>query len=458
MITNRLSRWTPLFFLLALVNFAGAQALVLAGVTWPASSLGAAGTLIAIHLLVIGWLLLLVLGALFQFVPVITTLPLGSQAAALVCLVAVEGGLLGMLAGFLGVAGVAPRLAWLLPAGGGVVTTGISIAIWNLGVPLARARPRSLPGRMVTTGLAFLVATVTLGLLFGSVLAAPAAMPGLAPILGGVGEHALAGLGGWFTLTAMGVSYKLLPMFMLAPEDRGALGRWVHVVGATGFTLAVLAGLAAIWLPIAVIVDLRRAGDLAIGLAVALYLWDVRRIYRDRKRVSIELHNGVAIGAFAFLGVAVALAAIAAAVHRLDAVAPSLVFLIVFGWLGGLGIAQLYKIVPFLAWLVRYGGRLGRGPVPRVQDLVRDGAALPWFIAYQVGVSCAAIAAVMHRPVAFRIAMTPVAIATIGLAVEYWRAWHATYAGTAPNAPPAAAAAGPVTKHPSLLINRGDRP
>ena len=455
MITNRLSRWTPLFFLLALVNFAGAQALVLAGVTWPATSLGAAGTLIAIHLLVIGWLLLLVLGALFQFVPVITTLPLGSQAAALVCLVAVEGGLLGMIAGFLGVAGVAPGLAWLLPAGGGVVTSGIAIAIGNLGVPLARARPRSLPGRMVATGLAFLVATVTLGLLFGSVLSAPAAVPALAPILGGVGEHALAGLGGWFTLTAMGVSYKLLPMFMLAPEDRGALGRAAHIVGTTGFAVAVLAGLAAIWLPIAGIVDLCRAGDLAIGLAVVLYLWDVRRIYRERKRVSIELHNRVAIGAFAFLGVAVALAAIAAAVHRLDAIAPSLVFLIVFGWLGGLGITQLYKIVPFLAWLVRYGGRLGRGPVPRVQDLVRDRAALPWFLAYEVGVSLAAIAAVMHRPVAFRIAMTPVAIATIGLAVEYWRAWHATYAGTAPNAPPAA---GPVTKHPPLLINRGDRP
>jgi hypothetical protein len=454
MITNRLSRWTPLFFRLALLNCIGAEALVLAGVTWPACPPGSAGTLIAVHLLVIGWLLLLVLGALFQFVPVITTLPLGGQTAALGCLVAVEGGLLGMIGGFLGVAGVASRLAWLLPAGGGMVTIGISIAIWNLGVPLARARPRSLPGRMVATGLAFLVVTVALGLLFGAVLSAPAAMPEVAPILGGVGEHALAGLGGWFTLTAMGVSYKLLPMFMLAPEERGALGRTVHVVGATGFAVAVLAGLGAIWLPVAVIVDLRRAGDLAIGLAVALYLWDVRRIYAERRRVAIELHNRVAIGAFAFLGAAVALAAIAAAVHRLDGVAPSLVFLVVFGWLGGLGLTQLYKIVPFLAWLLRYGGRLGRGPVPRVQDLVRDRAALPWFIAYEAGVSLAAIAAVLRWPIAFRIAMAPIAIATIGLAVEYWRAWHTTYARPSAATPPA----GPATQHASLLINRGDRP
>ena len=457
MITNRLSRWTPHFFALALANFVGAQALVLAGATWPTQPAGAAGTLIAIHVLVIGWLLLLVLGALFQFVPVITTRPLESQSAALVSLVAVEGGLIAMLAGFLGATGGMPGLAWSLPAGGTLVTSGILIAGWNFGAPLVRTRPRSLPGRMVLTGLAFLAATVALGLLFGSVLSAPAAMPALAPMLAGVGEHALAGLGGWFTLTAMGVSYKLLPMFLLAPEERGALGRSVHIVGTAGFAIAVLAGLARIWRPIATLVELQQAGEVAIGLAVALYLWDIRRLYRERKRSAIELHDRAAIGAFAGLGAALALASMAAAAHRLDAVAPALVFLIVFGWLGGLGISQLYKIVPFLAWLVRYGGRLGRGPVPRVQDLVRDGAALPWFITYGVGVSLATIAALLRAPVAFRIGVAPITIATIGLSVEYRRAWRAHYAGVAPMAGTAPRTATPVNAS-SLFNHRGDRP
>ncbi len=460
MITNRLSRWTPHFFALALANFVAAQALVLAGVTWPADPVGAAGTLVAVHLLVIGWLLLLVLGALFQFVPVITTLPLESQTAALVCLVIVEGGLLGMVAGFLGVAGRFPGLAWSLPAGGTAVTVGIAIAAWNVGVPLARARPRSLPGRMVTTGIAFLAVTVALGLLFGSVLAAPTAMPGIAPVLGGVGEHVLAGLGGWFTLTAMGVSYKLLPMFMLAPEERGALGRAVHVVGAAGFAVAVVAGIAAIWLP--VLITLQHGGEIAIGVAIALYLWDVRRIYRERKRAAIELHDRAAIGAFAFLGVALALAAAAAAAHRFDAAAPALVFLVVFGWLGGLGLTQLYKIVPFLAWLVRYGGRLGRGPVPRVQDLVRDAVAIPWFVAYGLGVSLTTIAAMLRWSIGFRIGMVPVTIATIGLCIEYWRAWHARYASAPRAATPGsgatpAPAAPAITNHSTLVIHRGDR-
>ena len=431
MISNRLSRWTLVFFACALADFLAAQGLALAGLTWPLQSVSAPGTLIAVHLLAVGWLLLLMLGALFQFVPVITSRPLVSQRLSLATLVAVQTGLLAMLAGFLGITGEAPGLALALPAGGAAVVLGLLIACLNIGKPLLRARPLPLPGRMVLTGLAFLLLTVALGLSFGLALAIPALGSHLAPLLAGVGDHALAGLGGWFTLTAMGVSYKLLPMFMLAPEERGIPGDCVHIAGTVGFTLAVAAGLTAIWLPARILEPAQIAGYSAVALAIIIYLCDVMRIYRTRKRAAIEAHNRAAVAAFGSLGFATLLALASLGTARLEADAPIVAFLTLFGWLSGLGLSQLYKIVPFLTWLNRYGNTLGRGAVPpRVQDLVKESRGFPWLVAYFLGILLASIAVIFGRADAFRPCLALATLATLGLSLEYGRAWRTDYVGS----------------------------
>ncbi len=427
-LSTRLSRWSLPMFACALVNLLAAQGLILAGITWPAQPVSAPGTLAAVHLLAIGWLLLLMLGALFQFVPVITSRPLVSQSMAFAALIALEIGLLGMVGGFFGIGAGSAPLAMALPAGGAAVFLGVMIACWNIGVPLLRARPLSLPGRMVLCGLAFLLLTVTLGLSFALALTAPAPERYLAPLLGGVGDHALAGLGGWFTLTAMGVSYKLLPMFMLAPEDRGIAGDAVHILATVGFALAVGAGLARLWSAAEPLAVAEFTGYAAITLAVIIYLWDIVRIYRTRKRTVIEAHNRTAVAAFGFLGLGAALAIGSLVAGRLGAGAPVIVFLIVFGWLGGLGLTQLYKIIPFLTWLQRYGSSLGRGAVPRVQDLVRERRSYPWFALYFLAVLLGAASVLSGHAAGFRPCVALVTVATFGIAIEYLRAWRAHYA------------------------------
>ncbi len=425
-LSNRLSRWTLLLFACALVNFLAAQGLILAGMTWPARALSAPGTLAAVHLLVIGWLLLMMLGALFQFVPVITARPLTSQRMALWALIGIEVGLGGMICGFFGIT-ASPVLAMALPAGATAVLLGVLAASWNVGVPLVRARPLALPGRMVLTGLVFLVITVMLGLSFALAFTVPALAPYLAGLLNAFGDHALAGLGGWFTLTAMGVSYKLLPMFMLAPEDRGIPGDCVHILGTLGFALAVAAGVAQVWVSAGFLRIAQSSGYVAITIAVAIYLWDIRRIYRTRRRTAIEVHNRAAVGAFGFLGLAAALAISSLGTGRPAAGAPVSVFLVVFGWLGGLGLTQLYKIIPFLTWLGRYGSALGRASVPRVQDLVRERRGGQWFVLYFAAILLGSAFALSGSAPGFRSCIALVALATAGLVTEYWRAWRGHY-------------------------------
>jgi len=374
--SDRLAHWTPAFFACALVNLGLGLALPALGLAWPARAAAASVSLASVHLLTVGWLTLLMFGALFQFVPAIAGRSLKRQFPAALTPIGTEAGLGLMVAGFaiLGRDG-----AVLLPAGGTLVIASLALGAASLLPALAAKRPVPLSTRFVMAGLGFLLLTVLLGLTLAVAFTVPAAGATLGVLLpDGIGYHVLAGLCGWFTLTAIGVSYELLPMFMLAPHDRGALGAAVLWLGTGGFLTAFAAGIARLLWAGAWLAAAEQAGRAAGGLAIALYLLDVTRLYRARKRRQVELHNRAGLGAFAALGLALALAAAAMVTGRLTTAVPALVLLVLLGWLTGLGLTQLYKIVAFLAWLTRYGGQLGRGPVPLRVPCSRAPTSCAW--------------------------------------------------------------------------------
>ncbi len=423
---DRVSRWTPLIFTFAFVNFVLAQVLLVTGVSWPAASSASGATLAAVHLLTVGWITLLMFGALFQFVPVLTSQRLCSQTLSLAALLLVELGLAGMVGGFF-LLGTPWDL--LLPTGGSTAILGVLAGCLNLAIPLARKQPWPQSARFVVAGLGLLFLTVLLGLSFAVVFTVPSLASFIGPVVAsGVEYHVLAGIGGWFTITAIGVSYELLPMFMLAPHDRGVLGKSVLWTGIAGFAVVLGTGLIAPELPTLVTSVVEEVGRTAIAIAITLYLIDVVRMYRGPRRRQIELHNRAAVGAFASLGVALMLAVASDALDALDHAAATLVFLLIFGWLNGLGLSQLYKIVPFLAWLSRFGRPLGTGPVPRVQDLVDERAGTYMFAAYFASVAAVSVAAFLDIPWLIRSAMIVTLGTTMLLGREYWRAWRGHYA------------------------------
>src|SRR6185312_13750777 len=129
-----LSRWTMAYFTAALGLFLAAQLLMGLGFTYPAEPLTSPRTLVGVHLLTIGWLTLLMMGALLQFVPVITGSAAIGESAGLAALVAILGGLGGMVLGFLALDGLLPAACVAaLAIGGSLVVAGVLLVGATIG-------------------------------------------------------------------------------------------------------------------------------------------------------------------------------------------------------------------------------------------------------------------------------------------------------------------------------------
>src|SRR6185312_2252840 len=159
-----LSRWTMSYFAAALAALIGAESLMASGYGYPAAPVGAPETLVLVHIVAIGWLSLLMCGALFQFVPVLIARPLYSNMLPLPTLGLLLAGLLALLLGFLQTAGTIPPHTGYFAGAAILLAAGFGLALWNLGRTLWAARPLPLPARFVVVGLCCLGVTVFLGI------------------------------------------------------------------------------------------------------------------------------------------------------------------------------------------------------------------------------------------------------------------------------------------------------
>ena len=422
MVGVALSRWTMSYFASALVALVAAECLMALGFGYPAAPIQAPETLVLVHIVAIGWLSLLMCGALFQFVPVLVAHPLHSNSQPLPTLGFLLAGLAALLLGFLRLTGQPMPGVAFFPIAATLLGAGFGFALWNLGRTLWAARPLPLPARFVVVGLISVGATAAFGIVFSLVLGGATTYPHFLDVTAvGVPLHVIAGLGGWLTFTAMGVSYRLLAMFLLAPELEGASTRSAFYFGTAALVVVILGGVAAICFGGSVTLVLSVAGLLGFS-ALVLYGRDILHLYRARKRRMVELNGRMAAFALANLAAAAILIVILVSTGALGRHAAAVVFLVSFGWLSGLGLAKLYKIVAFLTWLECYGPVLGKTATPRVQDLVVERRAIKWFMLYFLAVWSATAGLLVDQPLAFRMSAGVMVVATGGIIVQLVRA------------------------------------
>lgn len=401
----QLAPWTLAWFGAAMLCLLAALGLGLGGAVAP-GDWARGGGLAAVHLFALGWLGLMMLGALVQFVPVLTAQPLARPGLALPALLLAVAGTLALASGFGVLEGQtgAQDLFLLAP-----VLLGLAIALVLAMIlpPLwARTSLRLAEVRMV------LLALLALAGLWASGSAMVLELSGLAS-LGflpeGLPLHILFGLGGFLSLAAFGVSYKLFAMFLLAPDQGGRLRQVILLLA--GLALAGL-GAEAVGLalpPLAL-------WALVLPLAAGLYLAEVARLWRRRRRPQAEGNMRWSRGALAYLALAASLAL--PALSQGGPWAEAAIFATLTGWLSLLTLAQMIKIISFLTWIQVFAPRIGRAPVPLVQDLSDPAATARGLALWAFGAGLGTVSLLLAWPPGLRLALLVLGLAALALLAE----------------------------------------
>ncbi len=345
------------------------------------------GALALTHLLVLGFMLQVMAGALFQFVPVaaggnlwraegVATLvhPAFAVGAALLC------------AGFLL---PSPRC---LEAAAVLMTSGGALFLLTLGRALA-ATPAVGTTVMCLRGAAIALAvTLSLGALLVTDLVAGWAWP----VIDVTNAHAAWGLSGWALLLLAGVAVIVVPMFQMTPPFPPAAAKafpWLAIGGLLLWTSRLL-GVPEV---------LASAGLVAVFVLAAGFCATTLRLQaRRRRKVSdpnvLMMRSAMSTG----IGAVALCTWLAAGLPGSDdprlhvAAGVLLIAPFVFAING-----MLYKIVPFLSWL--HLNRQGApGTMPPNMNRMIPAAAMRRQVVAQLGAFALLLAAcvwpVLARP------------------------------------------------------------
>ncbi len=372
---------------------AAAAGLVACGVTlaWASGASAADPTadpvVAAAHFGMLATLSMGVLGALFQFTPVVTRRPLRSLRLAWITFAT------WLPASWLLPVGFATRHEVLVEAGGALAALAVAAAVATLSAPLA-----GRDGDVVAAGIRVAVGGFVVTACFGVVYVADRRaawfdLPGHV-----VMAHAAVGLLAWLGLAYVSVAEKLWPMFFLAhvpgPRRAGRIAVTAVPAGVVLLSPGLLTGTA--WLA--------WSGGAVVAIGLAAHLASLVVTLRHRRR-AVDLHAAFVATAALSLVAGAALAMAGALVLPSDhhagvaLVAASVAAL--GGWLVEALVGHAHKVVPFVEWSSFRARGISHGPSGRqlmFADLYHHGWATATYVLVTAGIAAACAGLATSEP------------------------------------------------------------
>jgi hypothetical protein len=363
------------------------------------------------HLFVLGWLATIVMGAMYQLVPVALETHLYSERLAKWQFLFHVVGFVGMVLMF--------RVWNMKNVGhfGSVLGIGVALFIYNIVRTLLRVPKWSVVASAVASSLGWIALAVLAGL---SIAAAKIGFDSettpsnvLVQFVSNLGTavrrfdpisamHAHAHLGaiGFFVMLIVGVSYKLIPMFTLSEVQNKARARASVIllnVGLLGSFVCILAKN-----------PLKFVFSLVVLGALATYGWELIAILRARKRGPLDWGIRHFLTAIVLL-LLVSLLAVVLSWPWLPLNALTGQLENLYGFLGLIGVisfavmGMLYKIIPFLVWFGTYSRQIGKMKVPALAEMYSARLQAIGYYAFLAGLIVTGTAIVLANSILVRV-------------------------------------------------------
>lgn len=370
----------------------------------------------ATHLVVLGFVCTVVMGAMYQLVPVALETKLYSERLA-------KWQFIIHVISFTG-------MVWMFNVWnmkhvghfGSGLALGVGLFVYNMARTLWRVPKWNLVATAITAALVWFSLTIFAGLAIATAKCAYEATEGLATAdgvkeminglqmvasvvsrfdaIGAMHAHAHLGVVGFFVLLIVGVSYRLVPMFMLTEiqsKRRATISVLLLNIGLAGSVVTIL--LRSDWKPVFATVAVA-------GLAV--FGWELRAMLRARKRPVLDWGLKSFLVAVGML-IPVCALALVLSWPRLPMNQFFSLLENVYGFLGLFGVValailgMLHKILPFLVWFGVYSPHVGRAQLPLTTQMVSERAQRIGLITYLVGLAIISIAILRENELGLRI-------------------------------------------------------
>lgn len=315
-------------------------------------------TIALVHLAVLGWIMMVMFGAMYQMIPVLASLPVPWPG-----LIPWVHGLLimGVITMALGI--TTDLHPWMLLYASLGLGGSVGLFILPVGVALYRAPAQHPTVNAMRISALSLVATLAMGALF------------LGEYAHGfydfdrqalIGVHLVWGLLGWVGTLIMGVSFQVLPMFYMTPDFPQKRAASILLAWSASLLL----------LPLVLFFQPENALLLwlAAGPGVAaliLYGLTMGDMLKHRKRIRMDPTYRFWLFGFAMAIIALGLMALW---PEWDDDRMRLLFglFYILGWVTSVILGMLYKIIPFLVWFHRFSPLAGLADIPMMDDLLPE--------------------------------------------------------------------------------------